>query len=409
MTESRITAYNILLKCEKSGAYSNIELSGSLSKANLDDRDKAFVTNLTYGVLSRLITLDAIISKLYNKNISKLDKSVLVILRMGLYQLKYMDKVPENAAVYESVELCKKFVNSGAAGLVNGILRSFVRNGADVENTPDVTYSCDESICEMLISQYGEEVAKNVLDSFFTPRKIYATVNTLAISVQEFAKKHDAVIVDEATVEIKSSVIDKINDSNEFFVQDITSSKAVEMLSPEENDTLADICAAPGGKSLKAAIMMKNKGSIASFDLHANKLSLLNKSAKRLGIDIITTAQGDGTVRNPNLADKFDKIICDVPCSGLGVIARKPEIRYKKTSDFEGLYAVQGKILKNASTYLKKGGKLLYSTCTINKKENEECVKAFLENNSGYRLVKEKLYLPTDDNDGFYAAIIERI
>ena len=136
---------------------------------------------------------------------------------------------------------------------------------------------------------------------------------------------------------------------------------------------------------------------------------LLDKSAKRLGIDIIKTAQGDGTVRNPNLADKFDKIICDVPCSGLGVIARKPEIRYKKTSDFEGLYAVQGKILKNASTYLKKGGKLLYSTCTINKKENEECVKAFLENNSGYRLVKEKLYLPTDDNDGFYAAIIERI
>ncbi|MBR3871007.1 MAG: 16S rRNA (cytosine(967)-C(5))-methyltransferase RsmB [Clostridia bacterium] len=409
MTESRITAYNVLLKCEKSGAYSNIELSGSLSKANLDDRDKAFVTNLTYGVLSRLITLDAIISKLYNKNISKLDKSVLVILRMGLYQLEYMDKVPENAAVYESVELCKKFVNRGAAGLVNGILRSFVRNGADVENTPDVMYSCDESICEMLISQYGEEVAKNVLDSFFTPRKIYATVNTLAISVQEFAKKHDAVIVDEATVEIKSSVIDKINDSNEFFVQDITSSKAVEMLSPEENDTLADICAAPGGKSLKAAIMMKNKGSIASFDLHANKLSLLNKSAERLGIDIIKTAQGDGTVCNPDLADKFDKVICDVPCSGLGVIARKPEIRYKKTSDFEGLYAVQGKILKNASTYLKKGGKLLYSTCTINKKENEECVKAFLENNSGYRLVNEKLYLPTDDNDGFYAAIIERI
>ncbi|MBQ3593586.1 MAG: 16S rRNA (cytosine(967)-C(5))-methyltransferase RsmB [Clostridia bacterium] len=409
MTDSRITAYNILLKCEKSGAYSNIELSGSLSKANLDDRDKAFVTNLTYGVLSRLITLDAIISKLYNKNISKLDKSVLVILRMGLYQLKYMDKVPENAAVYESVELCKKFVNRGAAGLVNGILRSFVRSGADVENTLDVQYSCDESICEMLISQYGEEVAKNVLDSFFTPRKIYATVNTLAISVQEIAKKHYAVIVDEATVEIKSSVIDKINDSNEFFVQDITSSKAVEMLSPEENDTLADICAAPGGKSLKAAIMMKNKGSITSFDLHSNKLLLLDKSAKRLGIDIIKTAQGDGTVRNPNLADKFDKIICDVPCSGLGVIARKPEIRYKKTSDFEGLYAVQGKILKNASTYLKKGGKLLYSTCTINKKENEECVKAFLENNSGYRLVKEKLYLPTDDNDGFYAAIIERI
>lgn len=409
MTESRITAYKILLKCEKSGAYSNIELSGNLEKTVLDDRDKAFVTSLTYGVLSRLITLDAIISKLYSKNISKLDKSVLVILRMGIYQLKYMDKVPENAAVYESVELCKKFVNRGAAGLVNGILRSYVRNGADIGKTLDVIYSCDESICKMLVSQYGEETAKEIMNSFFTPRKIYATVNTVVISAQDFAKKYDAVVIDDSTVEIKRSAIEKIADSNEFFVQDITSSKAVEMLSPKEGDLVADICAAPGGKSLKAAVMMKNSGSIHSFDLHANKLSLLDKSAKRLGIDIIETAQGDATVYNASLADKFDKIICDVPCSGLGVIARKPEIRYKKTADFEGLYAVQGKILKNASKYLKKGGILLYSTCTINKKENEECVKAFLEGNDGYRLINEKLYLPTDDNDGFYAAIIERI
>ncbi len=409
MTESRITAYKILIKCEKNGAYSNIELSSSLSKTSLDDRDRAFVTSLTYGVLSRLITLDAIISKLYNKNISKLDKSVLVILRMGIYQLKYMDKVPQNAAVYESVELCKKFVNRGAAGLVNGILRSFVRKGADIAKTPEVTYSCDKSICELLVSQYGETVTEDILKSFFTPRKIYATVNTLVISVEEFATKYDAEIVNETTVAVKSSVIDKITDSNEFFVQDITSARAVELLSPSEGDRLADLCAAPGGKSLKAAVMMNNKGSIHSFDLHANKISLLDKSAKRLGIDIIETAEADATVHNSELKDKFDKIICDVPCSGLGVIARKPEIRYKKTEDFEGLYTVQSKILKNASTYLKKGGKLLYSTCTINRKENEECVNAFLDNNNGYRLVKEKLYLPTDDNDGFYAAIIERV
>lgn len=409
MTESRITAYKILLKCEKSGAYSNIELSNTLAKGGLDHRDKAFVTNLTYGVLSRLITLDAIIAKLYSKDITKLDKSVLVILRMGIYQLKYMDKVPQNAAVYESVELCKKFVNRGAAGLVNGILRSYVRQGADVGEALEVTYSCDKSICEMLVSQYGQEAATAALASFFTPRKMYATVNTLIISVDEFVKKYDAQAVCGSTVEIKSSFIDKITDSNEFFIQDITSAQAVEMLSPQNEDIVADLCAAPGGKSLKAALMMNNKGSIYSFDLHENKLSLLEKSARRLGVDIIETASADAMVHNVDLTQKFDKIICDVPCSGLGVIARKPEIRYKKTRDFEGLYAVQGKILKNASTYLKKGGRLLYSTCTINKKENEDCVKAFLEKNDGYRLIEEKLYMPTNNNDGFYAAIIERI
>lgn len=407
MTDSRVLAYDILYKCEKSKAYSNIELLHNLSQSSLSQRDKSLVTAIVYGVLSRRMTLDAVISAFSSRPIEKLDIKTLTILRMGMYQLLFMDRIPQNAAVNESVELCKKHVNIGAAGMVNGILRSFLRQGFDFDTlSVSDKYSCSESICDMLFSQYGEKTTESIMQAFFSPRKTYVSVNTLNISADEFANKYSAVKIDDDICVLESPVDP---DMCNGFVQDISSASAVKLLAPQPGDTIADLCAAPGGKSLKAAVMMQNQGRIFSFDIHNNKLKMIQKTAERLGISVIETKAADARELNQELIEKMDKVICDVPCSGLGVIARKPEIRYKDTDDFKDLYKTQEKILKNASLYLKIGGRLMYSTCTINKEENERQIQRFLSQDKRFKLIKEKLLLPTIDNDGFYAAIIERV
>ena len=204
-----------------------------------------------------------------------------------------------------------------------------------------------------------------------------------------------------------SDMMDLI-DGGYCFVQDLSSQTAVKMLAPRADELIVDCCSCPGGKSFGAAIEMQGRGKIYSFDLHKNKLSLVEKGAEKLGIEIISTAERDGRTPDPELIEKCDRVICDVPCSGLGVIAKKPEIRYKELSDIERIPEIQYAILSASAGYLKTGGRILYSTCTINSAENEEITERFLAKNTGYRLIERKTFFPTAQSDGFFAAVIEK-
>ncbi len=414
ITKSRLCAFNVLKKCAESRAYSNIVLSAELDRGSLSKEDAALATELVYGTISKQILLDFYIGTYSAKPIEKLDTGIKVILRMSFYQLLFLNSTPDYAVCNEAVYLARRFYHKGAEGFVNAILRSYLRNPHidlpkdDTAYGLSVNYSVSKDIAKLVKDDYGIDAAREILKSISHMPPVYLTVNTIKTGASLLASRLGAEIVNDTTLRLEKGNLAKTEEFKNglFIIQDIASSTAVEMLAPCENDTLIDMCAAPGGKSLKAAIMMNNKGKILSFDIHENKLSLIENSAKRLGVDIIKASRGDAAAFNEMLACIADKIICDVPCSGLGVMAKKPEIRYKSLTEIESLYDTQRAILENAVKYLKHGGKILYSTCTINKKENQDVVNDFLSTHKGFNLVSEKILLPTENNDGFYMAVI---
>ncbi|MBE6550104.1 MAG: 16S rRNA (cytosine(967)-C(5))-methyltransferase RsmB [Ruminococcaceae bacterium] len=390
----RLLAHDLLQKAEKTEQFSNIALDKALLDAKMSDIDSALASALFYGVTEKKITLDYRLAALSSRPLDTLDKSVLCALRMGLYQLEFMDRIPAHAAINETVSLCSR----KSAGFVNAILRSHTRTAAtplpskedDTISYLSVKYSIIPALCEKFLSVYGLEKCESIFTALDKTPPTTLRVNTLRISREALAEKIPSAELTELSahgLKIKASVRSAYGfDDGLFFVQDEASQLCVEALEANAGETIMDICACPGSKSFGSAIRMNNQGKILSYDLHEKKLSLITSGAKRLGIDIITTAQRDGRDFLPEMEESADKVLCDVPCSGFGVLAKKPELRYKDPSVSATLPDIQLAILENACRYVKRGGRLVYSTCTVFPEENEENVHRFLDRHNNFSL-----------------------
>ncbi len=391
---SRQLAFEALMRVEKEQAYSNIMLNVVLSENNADMRDKAFTSVLFYGVLEKKLLLDYNLSRFSERPINKLDKEVLVILRMGLYQMFFMDSVPMPAAVNESVKLCKDNKLYSASGYANGVLRRASRS--DGLLLPDrrkgrnkylaIKYSCPENIIKMWRESYGDDITLGILESLGNKPPITARVNTLKtdtdsliLSLHEnYIQAENFPILDGCIVLGETGSIEAIEQYSGglFHVQDIASQICCRLLDVKSGYTVIDACSAPGGKAFTIAQYMGNRGKIISCDLYENRLNLVEHGAKRLGIDIIETVTADSSVYGA--FPTADRIICDVPCSGLGIMRRKPELRYKNDLGLDSLPNLQYLILCNCARFLGEGGILIYSTCTLNPAENGMNIRRFL-------------------------------
>lgn len=434
MKSSRQIVLELLTKMAVNGAYSNIVLDNTFTNERLSAREKSFATMLFYGVIERKMMLDYIIRLYSSMEFDKIDTAVVQLLRMGLYQLMYMDSVPENAAVNETVQLAPH----SAKGFVNGILRSFIRDGLtvnykDLEGIPkqSIQYSCPKWLIKKWTAQYGEEETVKILEASFGRPPLYAKVNTIKTSADnliEILAKEKIKAVRNPLLEdcIEIGRIHGVESTNSyrkglFHIQDISSQLCCKIARPVFNETVIDICAAPGGKTFSMAEAMANRGKIYSFDLYNGKVSMINESAKRLGLDIVKASVNDAMIYNPSIPHA-DKVLCDVVCSGLGVIRRKPEIKYKQMKNLEELPKIQRQILDVSSRYVKVGGTLIYSTCTLNDDENDKVVDDFLEQHTEFAPVvvpisvqgvencyKRTFFPQTTGGDGFFAATLRRV
>lgn len=433
MATARQIVFGLLIKTEENGAYSTIVLDSALDKNALSPKDKAFAAALFYGVLERKMTLDYII-RCYSKiEYDNIDISAVQLLRMGLYQLLYMDSVPDSAAVNETVKLAEQ----KQKGFINAVLRGFQRDGCKIdygslegEGRLSVEYSCPKWLVKMWNKRFGEKNTLEILKSSFGRPPLYVKVNTLKCDAEQLISelKKDGINARRNKFLPDCVEIDKISGveacrayrNGLFHVQDISSQLCCKIVKPVFGETILDMCAAPGGKSFSIAEAMGNKGEIHSFDLYDGKVSMLREGAKRLGITIISAEVNDASVYNGNIP-MADKVLCDVVCSGLGVIRRKPEIKYKKKAALEEIPPMQREILRTASRYVKVGGTLIYSTCTLNYEENEAVVEEFLKENRNFA----PIVVPLDINgveagycrnffphitggDGFFVATLRR-
>jgi len=437
---AREITLNILYDIFINSAFSNIAIKNHLEK-KIKPEEEALVRELVYGILENDIYIEYIISKASKIKLGKIHPKILIILKIGIYQLIFMDRVPESAAVNESVNLAKKHGHKGTIGFVNGILRNISRNKdefikIDKQSKSDlvsIKYSHPKWMVERWFKEFGEDFTEILCMNNNKTPKLNIRVNTLKISKEDLIQKllFHGFIVREGKYAKDSLIIEnpiRITETNEyksgyFIIQDESSTLVGQIMDPAPGSTIIDVCSAPGGKSTHLAQIMKNQGKILSMDIFKHKIKLIEENAKRLNIDIIETSISDGTIIDNSLINMADYLLIDAPCSGLGLIRRKPEIkRNRKESDIEDLIKIQWKILNNAKEYLKVGGILVYSTCTIESDENMNMINKFLEKNKNFKLVsiEDKIYnkddLPTlrhgyiqlfphiHNTDGFYIA-----
>ncbi len=441
MKNSREVAFDVLNKVLTEDAYSNLALDNAVKENNLNKLDSAFCTALVYGVLERLLTLDYIIRKMSSVPFRKIENSTLIILRMGVYQILYMDKVPDSAAVNESVNLAKKKKLFKSSGFINGMLRSLIRaenkvilpSESDKIKHLSVKYSCPEYLVKLWLDAYEEDVTLSILESLCGRPPLTIHVNTLLTDSdtlienlsEEGVKAEKSQLKDMLTVNNTGAVDTlKAYELGEFFVQDTASALCAHVANPKAGEKVYDVCSAPGGKSFAMAINMENKGEVYSFDLHPHKIKLIESGATRLGISSIKAKIRDAA-EDSSLTEAADVVLCDVPCSGFGILRRKPEIRYKKNEDYMNLPPLQYSILENSAKLVKSGGTLVYSTCTLNPDENSAVVEKFLASHPEF--VRKTLSLPDgfshvidepsnmltlfpskNGNDGFFIAVMER-
>lgn len=432
----REAALNSLIKCVSSDKFSNLELDSAIKKHDFSSSDKAFFTTLVYGVIEKKLTLDYVIGHFSSKPIDKIEDKLLHILRLGAYQIIYLDRTPDSAAVNESVELAKKHTHNGTSGFVNGILRNISRNknalplpdrAADPMGYLSVKYSCPIWLCRKWCEDYGEEKAERLLCSVNVNPPITLRVNTLKTTRDELiAELNEKGIEAEKTPYSENGIkltqgvavseLEALSDGR-CFVQDEASQLCVAALGAKGGETVIDTCSCPGGKSFGIGMDMHNEGRLISLDLHESKLSLVKSGAMRLGISILDASVHNGSSPKEELIGKADRVLTDAPCSGLGVIAKKPDLRYKSPDDISRLPEIQYKILTSSSKYVKNGGILVYSTCTLNKDENEGVVERFLKENSDFSLCCEGMpfgkamltLFPDEHNtDGFFIAKLRK-
>ena len=398
----RKAALNLLIEYEAAEKYINLSLaSHTLDGLSRDER--ASLTALLYTAVEHKITYDYYISALAGRPSEAVDSYTRNILRLGLCQICDMSSVPDFAAVNETVKLAR---NPGERAFVNGILRTAVRQKDSLPLPSEeknyrrylsVKYSYPLWVVKLFDSRFGRAETERLLDYFNREKYTDLTVNTLKISRDAYLEKLRlaglaAEPIDPVlpSLRIGRSVNPELLPGfreGEVFVQDRACVIAAAALAPTSGERLVDVCAAPGGKSFTSALLMRDGGSIYSFDLHESKLSLISGGAERLGIKSITVEYRDALTPSEELLGRVDKVVCDVPCSGLGVLGKKPDLRYKSEESIKALPELQYSILEQSAGYLKSGGVLLYSTCTLNPAENEEVVKTFLENHGEYSLV----------------------
>ena len=427
MTGAREIAVTTLSQILDDGGYNNIVLDKNLGKYNnIKQSERAMVTELVNGTLRNLILIDHIIASHSKSPVKK--PLVRNVMRISVYQIMFMDKVPDSAVCNEAVKIVKARGLTGLSGYVNGVLRNIVRNKNDI-TLPDkskdvaeylsVKYSHPKWIVEYFLSFMNADLAESVCDGGNAVPSVTLCVNRLKTTVCELEKILKAEGVDvwhtdnENALKVKGAGdVRNLTSFNSglYHIMDVNSMKAIELIKPEKGERILDLCSSPGGKSFYAAQLMRNEGEVLALDIHEHKPGLIKEGASRLGLAIVQTGLNDaGTVRE-EYAEKWDKVILDAPCSGLGVLSKKPDARYKKSiDDVKELAAIQRKMLAASAEYPKVGGMLLYSTCTVSVAENEENIKWFLDN-FPYEARDEFIALPgaLSDGDGFYAVSMMR-
>lgn len=401
-----------------------------LKKSNIDERDYNFIKEITTGVIRNRTYLDYVIKINSRVKIKRIHKIILSILEMAIYQMYFLDKVPDYSIVDESVNLAKIYGNKGSISFTNGILRSISKKDGPqvkIEDSIDnlsTFYSHPKFYTEYFYNNYGEEFTKKLLKANNEMPPFTIRVNTLKTSksdlmtnLKELGFEIEEIVYDNALniLNPKGIIDTKYFDEGHFYVQDLGAILVASFLNPSENSSLLDLCAAPGGKTTHLAELMNNTGEIIACDKSLGKIKLIQENAKRLGVKIIETRVNDARVLNKDFIDKFDYVLVDAPCSGTGLYRKKPDIKWNKDlEDIKSLAEIQLEILDKAKDYVKDGGELLYSTCSLSKVENEDVVNKFLENNKNFKIKKLrdrdvlKLFPSTDGSDGFSISLMEK-
>lgn len=425
MDINRKTAYLTLIDVESKKAYSNLAVNHQIiiNKPS----SQGFVRELVYGVLENKLTIDYYLDTLVKNGVSSLKAPELTILRMGIYQLGYMNSVPEYAAVNESVVLAKKYCR-GKDGFINGVLREYLNKkiqlmlpdrAEDEVRYLSVKYSYAPWIIELWLEHYSVEFVESLLAAGNERPPMTVRFNWLKVMKKDlieslnqkgFETEEGRLCRNAINVKGNGLLDTEMYKLGMFTPQDESSMLVAEKLDPKHGETIMDVCAAPGGKTTAIAERMNNTGRIIASDIYRRKLDLIDKEARRLGITNIETRSWDATRVDSSMVQKADRVLVDAPCSGLGVVRRKPEIKYKEnTDDMELLPKKQLAILSASSAYVKPGGTLLYSTCTVNPKENEQVVDTFLRRNLSFKQVERTLLLPdSDKTDGFFICLMKK-
>lgn len=410
METSRRAALRALLRVDSDSGFSNLVLDHTLSASNLNRLDRALATTIFYGVLERRITLDYFIGKFVRTPMEQLSPTVLEILRIGAYQLFYLEKIPPSAAVNECVNLTKECGAKKASGFVNAVLRNLLRNRAKI-HMPDpkknplkalsVEYSCPEWLISLWQDGYGVERTRLLLQSLFIKPDVFIRVNNTRISEEQLKQRlflegieaQSAGWLKNALKIRKTGEIGSLNSYQEgfFHVQDLSSQLCCFLLGPCPDERVIDVCSAPGGKTFTLAEFMENRGTLLAFDKYPSKVKLICQGAGRLKLSTVQASVRDAAAPGESM-EPADRVLCDVPCSGLGILRRKPEIRYKLPSAIDSLPDLQYLILCKSSELVKNGGILFYSTCTLNPKENSGVVDRFLSSHPAFE--PQELSLP---------------
>lgn len=414
---ARQVALDALLQVETGQGYSNLVIDKTLKRDILDPRDAALATTLFYGALERRISLDYYLERFSKPPLSQLSPRVLAALRIAAYQILYLDKIPASAAVNEAVNCVKADKRTArAAGFVNGVLRSLLR-GKEAVSLPDparspleaesVEFSCPVWLLRLWHDAYGDGFTREMLQAFMEPPNLYIRANTCRISpgalqrrlAEEGVPAELVPDVPGALLLGRSGAVDSLPSFQEglFHVQDLSSQLCCAMLDPKPGQTVLDVCAAPGGKTFTLAQRMENTGRVLAFDLHKAKVGLIRQGARRLGLSCVEAAVRDAAHPGEELP-AADAVLCDVPCAGLGILRRKPEIRYKNPEDIQSLPAVQKQILAESAKCVRVGGILLYSTCSLNPAENRAVADWFEETHPEF--VPDPLCLPAGQRRG---------
>ena len=402
--KTRELALKILYKIDKEKAYSNIALNEMINqnKKELTNKDIGLISEIIYGTTTWRLTLDEIIKKYSKIKLKKISTWILNILRMGIYQIVFLDKIPKSAAVNESVNLAKRYGHKSSSNFVNAILRKITKKDyEDFYQIKDdiqrisITNSMPIWIIEELAKQLGDikKVEEIAINSNLRPH-LSIRINNLKTAENKNIEQELIKKLEEKNIEVKQGLLEdflilknakNIENMEEFrqglfTIQDETAGLIPIILNPNKTDVILDACSSPGGKTTYLAEMMENQGIIEAWDIHEHRTKLVENTARRLGITNIETKVNDATIYDEKYKEKFDKILLDVPCLGLGVLKRKPDIKWQKSKeDIEEITKTQKQILENCSQYLKKGGELVYSTCSILKEENENIINNFLK------------------------------
>mgnify|MGYP001771432926 FL=1 len=407
----------MLLAIDRDGQYSHLVLRDVLDKYQyLSKQERAFLTRLTEGTVERMLTLDYVIDQFSKTKVKKMKPLIRELMRLSVYQIMYMDGVPDAAVCNEAVKLARKRGFSGLSGFVNGVLRSVARGWKDVAfQNESVRYSVPEWIIDGWNADYGRDVTEKMLEAFMQPAKITVRTNTQKCTPEELK---DRLSQEGVTVEAIEGIsyafalsgfdylagLGSFQDGW-FYVQDISSMTVAHAADPKKGDYIIDVCAAPGGKSSHLAELLDGSGMVEARDLTEYKVGLIEENILRHDLHNMKAVQQDATLFDEASVEKADILICDLPCSGLGVIGRKSDIRYKMTAEkAHDLAVLQQEMLDTVWKYVKRGGKLIYSTCTIHKEENEDNVAAFLQKHPQFTLVEQRQIFPMEGSDGFFVA-----